>query len=482
MKTELHDHTHLGNRFAVIPTCVRLDADPDLRGKGVTIALLDSGFYPHPDLRQPRNRILAYQDIVVPDADLSEDITPPDWAWHGSMTSVAAAGNGYLSDGVYRAVASEANIVLVKVSDRGKITEENIARGFEWVLANRDRYNIRVVSISLGGDQDVPCSGNKVDLLAEEAVKRGIVVVVAAGNSGCTDKHNTVPPANAPSVITVGGYDDKNQIDPDAPGLYCSNYGPTADGILKPEMIAPAIWVAAPILPKTPQYQKAQALSQLAAVPDYEIVKLIRTLWRDADLPERLTIEPAAEIRNAVEQMLVRDKIISTHYQHVDGTSFAAPIVASVVAQMLEANPDITPAAVKQILISTAMRIKNAPAIRQGYGMLNARAAVEQARREMHVLDHNQFCPPHIIGNHIVFQYHDDDASSVALAGDFNQWVPASLQKDENGIWKTAVDLPSAGSYRYKYVINANRWVEDPGNGLKESDGYGGLNSILHLL
>ncbi|MFT8131105.1 S8 family serine peptidase, partial [Salmonella enterica] len=78
------------------------------------------------------------------------------------------------------------------------------------------------------------------------------------------------------------------------------------------------------------------------------------------------------------------------HYQHVDGTSFAAPIVASVIAQMLEANPTLTPAAIKNILISTADRIPNATVIRQGYGRLNAHRAVDYAKDEHHALDEGE--------------------------------------------------------------------------------------------
>ncbi|HEX6718682.1 MAG TPA: hypothetical protein VF088_16365, partial [Pyrinomonadaceae bacterium] len=64
MTSGLHDHLHAPNRFAVIPTSVRLNADPQYTGKGVTIAFLDSGFYPHADLSEPTNRILFYKDIA----------------------------------------------------------------------------------------------------------------------------------------------------------------------------------------------------------------------------------------------------------------------------------------------------------------------------------------------------------------------------------------------------------------------------------
>jgi serine protease AprX len=63
----------------------------------------------------------------------------------------------------------------------------------------------------------------------------------------------------------------------------------------------------------------------------------------------------------------------------VDGTSFSAPIVSSVIAQMLEANPNLTPQQIKKILISTAERLPGYEVDRQGWGVLDPRRAVEAA-------------------------------------------------------------------------------------------------------
>ncbi len=478
-----HDHQHAPNRFAVIPTALRLQADTERTGRGVTIAMLDSGFYLHPDLTEPVNRIIATADVTQPRARYEMNGSPHDWDWHGTQTSVVAAGNGCLSDGAYKSLASEAQVVLVKASDHGKITEENIARGFEWVIKNMERYNIRVVSISLGGDDDVPYETNIVDQAAEEAVKRGLIVVAAAGNSGCTGSPRPVPPANSPSVITVGGYNDNNLLGNQNLDLYCSSYGPTADGLLKPEIIAPAIWVAAPILPGTPSYHRAEALSQIFAAPDYLLPNLVRELWQQAELPESLAQESPEQIRAVVESILRESKIVATHYQHVDGTSFAAPIVASVVAQMLEANPDLTPATIKQILIATADRIPGAPLVRQGYGVLNARRAVDHAVREMHALEHDHFQPPRVEMGKLVFSCHNDHAEYVALAGDFNNWNTNHTRfvKTPHGIWRAEIDSPPPGRYHYKFVIDGDRWMDDPSNGLKAPDNYGGFNSVLNV-
>lgn len=475
-----HEHQHGPNRFGVIPTATRLDVDPKFTGKGVTIAFLDSGFYPHPDLIEPIDRVVVYKDLTNEHPHFHSTDQSESWQWHGTQTSVAAAGNGHLSDSVYRGIAYEANLVLVKVSERGRISEESIARGLKWVIANRERYNIRVLNISLGGDEDVPCSKSIIDQAAEEAMTHGIVVVAAAGNSG-GDGNHSIPPANSPSVITVGGYTDSNQLKRTGLGLYHSNFGVTADGTVKPEIVAPAMWVAAPILPGTPSYERAESLSRLAAAPDYQLPSLARELEEAAQLPEAIVVANPAEIRRFVESVLSTEKIVAAHYKHVDGTSFAAPIVSSIVAQMIEANSEITPGAVKNILISSAKRIANAPAIRQGYGVVNARRAVELAKGERHDLNGRGCKPPRVDNGRLVFVYHDDLAHSVSLAGDFNDWAQqrTPLSKDKSGLWLTEIPAPGPGSYRYKFVVDGHRWLEDPSNGMKVSDNFGGLNSLL---
>ncbi|HKV34623.1 MAG TPA: S8 family serine peptidase [Pyrinomonadaceae bacterium] len=447
-----HNHQHSPNLFAVIPTPVRLEANSDYTGKGVTVAFLDSGFYPHPDLVSPVNRIVAYHDVAGERLSLSA--TPVESSqWHGTQTTVAAAGNGYLSDGLYRGLAHECELVLVKASERGHITEENIARGIEWVIANRERYNIRVLNISLGGDEDVPCSKSIIDQAAEEAIEHGIVVVAAAGNS--EDRHS-IPPANSPSVITVGGYSDNNQLNGNEFDLYHSNFGVTADGTIKPEIVAPARWIAAPILPGTEFYERAEALSRLA----------------NSD---------AGALRSCIEAALKQEKIVATHYQHVDGTSFAAPIVTSIVAQMIEANPRLTPGAIKNILISTADRIISQPAIRQGFGVVNARRAVALARTEQHALNVIGCKAPRAENGRLMFVFHDDAAASVSVAGDFNEWDPLAtpLRRNGSGLWTTNILAPQTGRFEYKFIVNEQRWIEDPSNGMKAPDQFGGFNSVL---
>ena len=361
----------------VLPTWLRLGADDRFTGRGVTIAFIDSGFYIHPDLTTPSDRILAYHNITTVGTDT---LRSPDVAsWHGMMTSVVAAGNGSLSGGFFRGIAPEADVLLVKVSRSGRIGEDNIRRGLEWVLENRDKYNVRVINISAGGDGESSYLHNPLSQTVERAVREGLVVVCAVGNSGHLPGHPVVPPASAPSCIAVGGLDDRNSLDRARRGMYRSSYGPTFDGLQKPELIAPGIWVPAPILPHTPTAAEAELYARLDRAQDDELVPLIeehrevdRDLYDSRDLPVYL-------LRQLVSIKLHEADVISEHYKFVDGTSFAAPIVSSTVACMLEANPELSPQLVKRILIETAERLPGVEIDRQGWGVVEPGKAVALA-------------------------------------------------------------------------------------------------------
>lgn len=379
----------------VLPTPLRLDAPDAYRGRGVTIAFLDSGFYAHPDLIEPNNRILKYVDITgrTKAADLNQ---PRVSSWHGMMTSVVAAGNGRLSEGLYRGIASESNVVLVKVGRAARICHEDIAAGLRWVIEHSKKYNIRVINISCGGDYEESYLTDEVCQAAEAATRAGIVVVAAAGNAGHEETPKILPPASAPSVITVGGLDDKNSLDSSHFDMYRSSYGPTIDGLQKPEVIAPGIWVAAPILPNTPSAGQAALLSKLETARDDEMAGIIRKHQGiDPELDHAVDLAPYL-IRQIVWVKIRDNSVISGHYKHVDGTSFAAPIVSSIVAQMLEAVPDFKPHEVKYALIKTATRIPWVDVDKQGWGRVNPRIAIMAAiaMRKEREINSDQFADP----------------------------------------------------------------------------------------
>jgi serine protease AprX len=363
----------------ILPTPLRVGADERFVGRGVTIAFLDSGFYPHPDLTEPENRVLCYTSTSPGQATDEAFRTPDPASWHGTMTSVVACGNGYLSGGTYRGIASEARLVLVKVCGEGGIHSHDIRRGLEWVMEHRDQYGIRVVNISCGGDHEDSYLTDELSRRAEDAVRAGLVLVCAAGNSGHHPDHPVLPPASTPAVITVGGVNDRNNLYFDDSEMYCSSYGPTVDGLQKPEVIAPSIFLAAPILPETETAAEAALLARLKSCADDQLNALLRAhAGTSADI-DNLCEQPPDVIRQFVETRINDEKIISHSYKHVDGTSFAAPIVSSVVAQMLEANTALTPQQVKRILIDTAERLPGVPTDQQGWGAIVAARAVERA-------------------------------------------------------------------------------------------------------
>ncbi len=406
-------HLHVLNRFAVMPTCELLGVAPGDGARGVTIAFLDAGFSEHPDLK---GRIKARHG-------------QGDNVWHGTQTSVVAAGDGTLSDGAYRGLAWQADVVLVAVDPRD---DASILEGLEWIEQNGHRLGIQVLSISLGGEDE------RLNDAVDRLVARGITVVVAAGNSGCSQNPLPYPPATAPRALTVGGSAGSE--------LYCSSYG---DDGLKPEVIAPAMWVAAPLVKGTPEWRHAERLAELLALPDDQL-----------DRP-----------RHDLEQELLERKLVSTHYQHVDGTSFAAPLVASLAARMLALNPDLTPGAIKQILMSTADFLEGQPRLRQGFGSVNAHAALEQAR------SFGQLTTPRLHRGRLVFQFLEPAASQVELQASWlEELVPLERK---GGLWRASLASPAPGRYSYKFLIDAERWEEDPCNPAREKDGFGGFNSVL---
>ncbi len=367
---------------AILPTPVRLGAPDAYRGRGVTIAFLDSGFYAHPDLVQPRNRILKYVDITNPRARAEALRRPDASSWHGMMTSVVACGNGTLSGGLYRGIASEAELVLVKCGTMRRITHDDIRRGLDWVVRHRKRYGIRIVNVSCGGDYEASYLKDALSQEAERATREGLLVCAAAGNAGHIPRHPVLPPASAPSVLTVGGLDDGNRLAFAGYGMYHSSFGPTVDGLQKPEVIAPGIWVPAPILPGTPTADQADLLSRLEGTPDDELrATLAAQPGVDTDLDAALAAD-ASFLRQLVALKIRNENVISGAYKHVDGTSFAAPIVSSVAALMLEANPALAPLDVKRMLITTARRLAGIDPDRQGWGAVDAARAVALARSQ----------------------------------------------------------------------------------------------------
>ena len=345
----------------------RLHADPDAAGRGIVMAFVDAGFYPHPDLMRPDKRIVAYVDAARPDPVPDDFLIARPSAWHGTMTACAAAGNGYLSGGRYRGLASEARVVLIKCTDpAGALHGEHVANAIRFPLRHPE-LRVRIINVSVGVSDDDP---HLPDVLAavREVVAAGITVFAAAGN---TDGVPPEPPGSAPEAITVGGWNDGNTRDPGDDRWFPSSYG---DG--KPDLLAPAIWLPAPMLPGTLVAREAASMFQVVGVLE-ELLERNEFNRRGMSERDRRSVEGTLQ---AITARVRHQKFISPDYQHVEGTSFAAPITASVAAQMLEIDPALTPALLREGLLGTALPIDGVMAEAQGAGLLQPVAAAQWVR------------------------------------------------------------------------------------------------------
>jgi serine protease AprX len=464
--------------FIILPTGLRLDADPRYTGKGVTICFIDSGFYPHPDLVSYKNRVRVIVDI--PNGCSLCDGEVAASSWHGTMTSVVCAGDGYLSNGLYKGIASDAELVLLKVQDhRGQITDNSIVSALRWILANHLEYDIRIVNISLGTNDGNSFRESEIDLLTEELICQGVSVVAAVGN----DVSGTVKaPANSPNVITVGGIDDENRLGTVSKKLYHSSFEKTVDDFMKPELVAHAMWIAAPILPYTKEQQEVTLLNQFLKLPYSQVQAAVQAAKNSLSFyPDILASTDASSTKELIKRQLLSCKYISEHYMHVDGTSVAAPIVTAVIAQLLEINPALTPPMIRALLFSTSSRIPGLPAERQGFGVVQPRKACLKTLKQ---ISGDQFYASPVIDirrNSIQFYTQDYCASQISLTGSFNLWEAdvLLLEPGKNGMWKIELPMLPRGHYRYKFVVDEKLWIEDANNPYREPDGLGGFNSLL---
>jgi len=164
----------------------------------------------------------------------------------------------------------------------------------------------------------------------------------------------------------------------------------------------------------------------------------------------------------------------------VEGTSFAAPIVASAIACMLEANPTLPPLLVRNVLKETAHPVPGADRERQGAGALSP-GQVARALAERHSRSAGLQISPCLSPEGLTFSLHDHVATSVQVLGNWDGWrLPGIAARSiEPGFWRTQpVHLPR-GQYAYKFLLDGTRWLDDPDNPRKAPDGVGGLNSTI---
>ena len=204
-------------------------------GRGIGIAFLDTGIFLHKDFIAPAPRIAAFKDFI------SGIEKPYDDNGHGTHICGIAGGNGLASTGRYTGMAPECHFIVGKVLDAsGKGTTDTVVEGIDWIIKNKNLWNIRILNISIGA-KDCENAGENSQLVrtVNLAWEHGLIVVVAAGNNGPKPMTITTPGISS-KVITVGCCDDMLLVEMD--GQKVSNYsgrGPTKTNIIKPNIVAP---------------------------------------------------------------------------------------------------------------------------------------------------------------------------------------------------------------------------------------------------
>jgi serine protease AprX len=300
-------------------------------GKGIGVAIVDSGIAPHADIA---GRIVAAVDFTGSSG--TELVPPADPGGHGTHVAGLVAGDGTASAGAYTGVAPGANLVDVRViGPSGSSSVSTVIAGMQWVLTHRADYNIRVVNLSAGAPVTVSYRDDPLATAVEVLVFAGITVVVSAGNAG-PKKSTITSPGSDPYVITVGGIDDNGTATraDDALASWSSRGVTRIDGLMKPDL----------------------------AAPGRNVVSL-RSPGSTLDL-------------TGADRLVAGLDPLAPAYLRLSGTSMAAPIVSGVVALMLEARPELTPAQVKHRLMSTATALPFGFPTGTGKGMVNAVAAV----------------------------------------------------------------------------------------------------------
>jgi serine protease AprX len=342
-----YDARHLTGveRLRADAAATRLNGGLPVSGRGIGVVINDSGVDgTHPDLQFGRNLVqnvlapLGREDLETvgfnaalylenqPNSDLGSG--------HGTHVAGTVGGSGQASSGKHAGVAPGAK--LIGFGSGAAIFVLNAIGGFDWALTNQAQYDIRVITNSWGSsggfNPDHPV--NVASRIASE--QRNMVVTFAAGNEGSApDTHN--PYAKAPWVISVAA-GEKN-----ATLAGFSSRG-TEGG------------------DRTVTSRTGETI-----------------VWRD----EPTITAPGVDIHSAFTATgplgLLEPDLTNPFYTIMSGTSMATPVVAGIVALMLEANPLLTPAEVKRILQETATRMPGYKPFEVGAGYANAYAAVQKA-------------------------------------------------------------------------------------------------------
>ncbi|HAJ78081.1 MAG TPA: peptidase S8 [Clostridiales bacterium] len=277
-----------------------------LTGRGVNVAIIDTGIAEHLDFCSFKNRILHFEDFV------NHKKAPYDDNGHGTFVAGVLAGNGFVSGKKFSGIAPAVNIIMCKALDeKGETGSLTILKAMQWIYENKQKYNIKVVCMSLGS-QPLE-SGDPLMQGAEALWNAGIVVVAAAGNSGPEYRTIKSPGASA-RIITVGALDDGRN-----------------------------------------RTQSSSAKS------NYTVAKF------SSRGPSHNFYKPDC-LASGVD--IVCTSIGDDIYTKMSGTSVSTPIVAGSCALLLEKNPNLTPIQVKSKILNSCDLI-NGDRNAEGFGVLN---------------------------------------------------------------------------------------------------------------
>ena len=271
--------------------------------------VIDTGVGQILDLCVPNNKIVKFVDFV------NNKKVPYDDNGHGTFVSSVLCGNGTVSNGKYAGIDTMCNLIVIKALDgNGEAGVINILKAMQWVVDNKQKYNIKVVCMSFGSSTME--NNDPLVMGAEVLWNNDICVVAAAGNSG-PENETIKSPGASYKIITVGAIDDfreKESYDFSKFDIAdFSSRGP-ALGNYKPDVVAPGV--------------------NINSACNYSLFK--------------------------------------SHYKTMSGTSVATPIVAGVCNLLIASNPKLKPNDVKRLILNNAIQI-NSNRNSEGFGLINCK-------------------------------------------------------------------------------------------------------------
>ncbi|MBW3588312.1 MAG: S8 family serine peptidase [Actinobacteria bacterium] len=317
-----YDETNVNSSSPKSTGASKLWAETDY-GSGIGIAVIDTGISPMNDFTKLNGH------RIVHGPDLSGEGNLLDTYGHGTVMAGLIAGDGYdsqsNSSGAHVGLAPKSHLISIKVAGANGVADvSTILAAMHWVAAYRDQFNIRVMNLSWGTKGTQSYKHDPLNYAVQRLWQLGIVPVVAAGNSG--SKAGTITkPADDPFVLTVGAYNDKQNLDmADDMIPSWSSRGPTlADNLTKPDIVAPGRYITS-----TRSYGSTI----------------------EKEYPKAL---------------------FSPSYIRGSGTSQAAAVTSGAVALLLKKKPHLAPAQVKYAIMSVGSQINAYTANDQGAGRLH---------------------------------------------------------------------------------------------------------------